>query len=73
MKKVLATIFLGIFGWKVPVGKEAITRMKRSVMVAAPHTSNWDFPFALAAFWKMGVNLKYFIKSEYTRGLFGWF
>ncbi len=47
--------------------------MKRSVMLAAPHTSNWDFPLALAAFWKMGVDLKYFIKSEYTRGLFGWF
>lgn len=42
-------------------------------MIAAPHTSNWDFPIALAAFWIMGLDLKYFIKSEYTTGLFGWF
>jgi len=42
-------------------------------MVAAPHTSNWDFPIALSCFWVMGVDIKYFIKSEYTDGPFGWF
>ncbi|HCQ14622.1 MAG TPA: glycerol acyltransferase [Cryomorphaceae bacterium] len=73
MKKILAKIFLGITGWKIPVDEEQIQRMKHSVMVAAPHTSNWDFPFAPAAFWKMGVDLRYFIKSEYTRGPFGRF
>ncbi len=73
LKKFLAILFLKITGWKVPEKKEEIDRMKHSVMVAAPHTSNWDFPFALAAFWRMGIDLKYFIKSEYTNGLFGWF
>lgn len=47
--------------------------MKHSVMVAAPHTSNWDFPIALAAFWIMGLDLKYFIKDSYTKSWFGWF
>lgn len=42
-------------------------------MIAAPHTSNWDFPIALAAFWIMELDLKYFIKDDYTKGLFGWF
>lgn len=46
---------------------------RHSVMVAAPHTSNWDFPIALAAFWIMDLDLKYFIKSEYTNSIFGWF
>ena len=45
--------------------------MRHSVMIAAPHTSNWDFPFAMAAFWKMGVPLKFFIKDSYTKGLLG--
>lgn len=47
--------------------------MAHSVMVAAPHTSNWDFPLALAVFWYKGLNIKYFIKSNYTNGPFGWF
>lgn len=42
-------------------------------MLAAPHTSNWDFPLALAAFWRMGIDVKYFIKDNYTKGLTGWF
>lgn len=46
--------------------------MKHSVMVAAPHTSNWDAPIALAAFWIMGVDVKFFIKDDYTKGAFGW-
>lgn len=44
-----------------------------SVMVAAPHTSNWDFPFALAGFWMMELPVRYFIKDFYTKGPWGWF
>ena len=47
--------------------------MAHSVMLAAPHTSNWDFPFALAAFWKMGIDVRYFIKDNYTKSPLGWF
>lgn len=71
MKHFLGKLFFKILGWKlnVPITEE----VKHSVMVAAPHTSNWDFPFALAAFWTMGLDLKYFIKDFYTRGLHGYF
>ncbi len=47
--------------------------MRHSVMVAAPHTSNWDFPLALLAFWKMDAHIRYFIKDNYTKSIFGWF
>lgn len=71
MKKALANFFFWIMGWKM---KAKITdQMRHSVMVAAPHTSNWDFPMALASFWIMGLDLKYFIKNDYTKGPFGWF
>lgn len=40
-------------------------------MIAAPHTSNWDFPIALMAFWKMEVPVRYFIKDYYTSGVLG--
>ncbi len=46
-------------------------QMLRSVMIAAPHTSNWDFPFAMATFWHKGVDVKYFIKDSYTKGIIG--
>lgn len=71
MKKILGHIFLGILGWKVTA--KVTEKMKHCVMIAAPHTTNWDFPIALGAFWVMGVDLKFFIKDNYTKGLFGWF
>ena len=42
-------------------------------MVAAPHTSNWDFAYAIFGFWYMGLPLKYFIKDDYTKSILGWF
>lgn len=33
-------------------------------MIAAPHTSNWDFVFARAAFFILGIRLRYTIKKE---------
>lgn len=71
MKKVLATIFLKLLGWKVTA--KVTPEMSHSVMLAAPHTSNWDFPIALAAFWYMQLDVKFFIKNDYTKGLLGGF
>lgn len=42
-----------------------------SVMLAAPHTSNWDFVFALAGFWIMELDVRYFIKDTYTKSILG--
>lgn len=71
MKRALGKLFFKIMGWKLTA--DITEEMKHSVMVAAPHTSNWDFPYALAAFWMMGIDLKYFIKHAYTKGLHGYF
>lgn len=71
LKKAIASIIFWIFGWKAKVN--LTDDMKHSVMIAAPHTSNWDFPIALMAFWKMEVPVRYFIKDYYTKGILGWF
>lgn len=63
-------MFMGVLGWRVTA--RVTPDMKHSVMIAAPHTTNWDFPIALAAFWIMGVDLRFFIKDAYTKGVFGW-
>ncbi len=52
---------------------EVTEPMKHCVMVAAPHTSNWDFPFAMSTFWLMDVPVRFFIKDSYTKSIFGWF
>ena len=44
---------LNLFGWRV-VGN--IPNVKRLLIIAAPHTSNWDFVFAMAAV--LGLNLR---------------
>ena len=60
--RLLARFFFWISGWKV-VG-EVPKGLMKAVMVAAPHTSNWDFLYARLAFFIMGVRLRYTIKKE---------
>jgi len=44
---------------------------EKSIMIAVPHTSNWDYPYARAVFYEMGIPLKFTIKDKYTKGLWG--
>lgn len=73
MKKLIATFWFKVSGWKLAAPVEIINQARPSVMIAAPHTSNWDFVYAIFGFWLMGIDLKYFIKDFYTRSLLGWF
>ncbi len=43
----------------------------RCVMIAAPHTSNWDFPLTLALAKVNGVHVTWLGKSELFRGPMG--
>ena len=63
MKKLLSKIFLKIMGWKL-VG-EVPKEVKKAVLVCAPHTSNWDFPLALASFAIAELKVNYFIKKSW--------
>jgi 1-acyl-sn-glycerol-3-phosphate acyltransferase len=53
---------LRVLGWhidfNVPEG------VKRSVLLSAPHTSNWDFFYGRLAMWAYGVDVKILIKKE---------
>jgi 1-acyl-sn-glycerol-3-phosphate acyltransferase len=46
--------------------------VQRCVIIASPHTSNWDLVHARAAFYLMGVPLRFTIKKEWFRPPFGW-
>ncbi len=65
MKK-LFVLFFKLRGWKVdttlPKGIE------QYVVIAAPHTSNWDFIYTLAVFFSLKIPVRFLAKAE----LFKW-
>ncbi|MDD4820024.1 MAG: 1-acyl-sn-glycerol-3-phosphate acyltransferase [Flavobacteriales bacterium] len=73
MKKSIATLVMWCIGWKLSVDADD-HRKNHCVLVAAPHTSNWDLVYALAALWKLKIPVRFLIKDYYTKNLlFGWF
>jgi 1-acyl-sn-glycerol-3-phosphate acyltransferase len=71
MKKLLGKTILALSGWKSNFPKEY--QINKFVIIAAPHTSNWDLLYALAVFWKFKIPMKYFIKDSFTKPPHGWF
>jgi len=58
---LLSTLLLRLLRWRV-VGQPPAQR--RYVLIAAPHTSNWDFPLMLMAVLKLGLDLHWLGKSS---------
>ena len=61
MKKILAKCVFKMIGWKV-IG--SLNYPAKCVIIAAPHTSNWDFFFGKCYSYITGIKAKYLIKSE---------
>ena len=61
MMRLLSKLIFRITGWKV----EGEFPPGRYVVVGAPHTSNWDFLYGLAALYILQGNVKYLIKKEW--------
>lgn len=76
IKYRIARLVFWLTGWSLDAPKALIAQAKNSVMIAAPHTSNWDLLYALGAFWLMRLPVKFFIKDFYTSwyffGFFKW-
>jgi len=63
MQKFISQIFLKIIGWKITGSFPC--EIKKAVIIAAPHTSNWDFIIGRAGFHKLGIKkIKFLIKKE---------
>ncbi|MBA3899585.1 MAG: lysophospholipid acyltransferase family protein [Bacteroidetes bacterium] len=52
-------------GWKIEGGIPK--GVKKCVLIAAPHTSNWDFLFGLGALHEFKLDVKYLAKKELFR------
>jgi len=55
VRRFLARVFLRLTGWKADGFRP---EAKQFVIIAAPHTSNWDFPYllAFAALFEVGIS-----------------
>ena len=52
-------------GWTIDGGAPDA---RKFVLVAAPHTSNWDFLYAIACTSALGLNLRFMAKDSLFRG-----
>jgi len=68
LKHFLARIWLFLFRWR-PDGERPTE--PRFVLIAAPHTSNWDMPHMIAFAWYYGVEVRWLGKHQIFRWPFG--
>jgi len=61
LAQTLGRLVLKITGWKV---SGVLPVEPRSVIIAAPHTSNWDFVFLIAATSALGVRIHWLGKDS---------
>ncbi len=69
IQRLFSRLIFWIGGWKL--SGEFPKDIKKAVMAAAPHTSNWDFLYARCAFYLLRVPMKFTIKSDWMKFPFG--
>ena len=62
---VIGVLFLKMLGWRV---ESEPPKVSKYVVIVAPHTSNWDFPLALAISWQYRMKGAWLGKDQ----IFGW-
>lgn len=70
LKYWIGQFFLWMTGFEIEGERPA----ERSyVLIAAPHTTNWDLPVMLGLSYVLGVKLSFLAKHTIFEGPFGWF
>lgn len=70
IKKWIGKAFLGASGWTMQGEPPAVDRY---VIIAAPHTSNWDMPFMLAMAFVYDIPVRWMGKHTIFKAPFGAF
>ena len=69
--RAIARLIFWITGWEVE--GEVPAGLKRAVIIAAPHTTYWDFFYARLAFFILRLPIRVTIKKEaVNHPLYGW-
>jgi 1-acyl-sn-glycerol-3-phosphate acyltransferase len=66
----MGRLLLRLSGWKI---QGETPSYKKFVLIAAPHTSNWDLPFMLATAYAMGVRISWLGNHPMFIPPWGWF
>ncbi len=66
----ISRFLLRVAGWQI-LGSLP-ENVRKCVIIAAPHTSNWDFVIGRLAYYVLGVPVKFLIKKESFKGLRGY-
>ena len=67
--RVLSTGFLRLTGWQI--AGQAPAGHPKCVLIAAPHTSNWDLPYTLMVAFALRMNIHWMGKRQIFRWPFG--
>ena len=67
--RALSMTFLKLNGWRVEGSLPESAR--KSVLIAAPHTSNWDLPYTLMVAFSLRLNIYWMGKHSLFRWPFG--
>jgi 1-acyl-sn-glycerol-3-phosphate acyltransferase len=70
MIKAISVIYFAFFGWKL-FGKAPEAR--KYVLIAAPHTSNWDFLYLKLSAEILDIRLQWMGKHTLFKGILGYF
>ncbi len=70
LRRSIGRTWLWFFGWEVEGPPPGVPK---GVVVAYPHTSNWDFPFALAVAYYHDVDIRWLGKKAMFKFPFGGF
>lgn len=60
--KWLCQLYLKLIGWKI--GSTLDPAIKKCVLVAAPHTSNYDYLISLATLYSGGIKVRFLAKDS---------
>jgi 1-acyl-sn-glycerol-3-phosphate acyltransferase len=67
--RVFSVTYLKLAGWQVQGALPA--QAQKSVLIAAPHTSNWDLPYTLMVAFALRLNIYWMGKASIFRFPFG--
>ncbi|WP_448005311.1 1-acyl-sn-glycerol-3-phosphate acyltransferase [Agromyces bauzanensis] len=65
LRRLVSRVFWASSRWRL-VGEPAPTRP--TVLIGAPHTSNWDFVIMLAIAWRLGIDVRWLGKKSLFTG-----
>ncbi len=70
MLRLFARFYFWVSGWKIE--EKLPPDIKKCVLLAAPHTSNFDFVYGRFGATMLGMKTRFLIKKEAFKGPMGW-